>query len=137
MKQIADDLLAAYLATTYRAWVDGAPIDIRIGANSPHLDRILDGKVWAFLSASNPGSVVSPHNESRKEALRRLLEHSGHSFFPALGIPDEPGWEAEESFLVAGISEAEAVEIGRRFGQNAILAGCKGSPARLLPCTKE
>ncbi|NNM83503.1 MAG: DUF3293 domain-containing protein [Burkholderiales bacterium] len=137
MNQIGADLLAAYLATTYRAWVEGASIDIRIGEHSPALDRILDGKSWAFISASNPGSVFSPHNESRKEALRRVLEDSGHSFFPALGIPDEPGWEAEESFLVAGIGEAEAVEIGRRFGQNAILAGCMGSPARLLICTKE
>ena len=43
-------------------------------------------------------------------------------------------WPPEPSLLVLGIPRKEALRLGRRFGQLAIVAGHKSSPARLLTC---
>ena len=50
------------------------------------------------------------------------------------GVGEDPKWQPEESALILGISRGEAVKLGRRFGQLAIVAGRCGRSARLIPC---
>lgn len=51
---------------------------------------------------------------------------------PGVGV-GETGWR-EESFLIVGNSRDVARALGRRYGQNAIVAGRTGEPAALVYC---
>ncbi|MHA4899884.1 DUF3293 domain-containing protein [Enterococcus faecium] len=42
------------------------------------------------------------------------------------------GWPPEASLLVLGVPAAEAEELGRRFGQVAVVVGERGGAGRLL-----
>jgi hypothetical protein len=50
------------------------------------------------------------------------------------GAGDDGRWAPEPSLLVLGLPRAEAVELARRFGQEAIVAGRRGAPAELVYC---
>jgi hypothetical protein len=123
--------LSAYLNTTYRVFFPEEAVDIRIGECQSRLDELLGGQSWAFISAENPGSIPVKDNADRHGKLVERLK--GRDSHPGLGIPDEGDWPPEKSLLVCGISEQEAIRIGRQFGQNAILCGEPGKPARLVP----
>ena len=128
---IAAALLEKYLATTYAAELAGGPLRIRIGGAPPAL-----AVSWAFVTAENPGSgELSPEeNQRRTQGLAVLLAARGWVFHRGQGIPDHPGWTAENSFLVLGIPREVAVQLGRQYGQNAIVAGLPGESAQLVEC---
>ena len=50
------------------------------------------------------------------------------------GVGTGGDWPPEPSFLVLGIGAEAAVDIGRAFGQVAIVVGRRGEPARLRFC---
>lgn len=127
MKEV---LLRAYLATTYRVFLSDEAVDIRIGRKHRRLDELLEGRPWAFISACNPGSVLKEDNAARHRALLDRLD--GYALHQGVGIPDGEDWPPEQSVLVSGIMERDAVSIGREFGQNAIVCGEKGQVARLV-----
>jgi hypothetical protein len=134
------DVDAAFRATTYRVFVTHeAPIDLRIGERSARLDALLEKhaiETWAFITAWNPGShrIPAEENEARQAALLSLLRERGLHFFDGSGIPADSAWQAEPSVLVLGISVDDAVELGRRFDQLAIVAGQCGKAADLIYC---
>lgn len=134
------DIDAAFRATTYRVFVpDAPPIDLRIGARSVRLDALLDRHrctQWAFVTAWNPGSqpLSVAQNAPRQTALADLLRQRGLSWLHGSGIPDRSDWQAEPSVLVLGIDRDEAVSIGRRFGQIAVVVGGCRSAAELVYC---
>ena len=110
------------------------------GSRSSKLDALLrrhGADHWAFLTAWNPGSVSLPHNanDTRQRELENQLAADGFSLLRGEGRGKDPEWPAEESFLVLGITRRQAVTIARRFGQLAIVAGRRGRPARLVPCS--
>jgi len=131
-------LAAAYRATRYR--VCDSPLGaflIRCGERSPELATLLAAEPvgqWAFVTAENPGSVpLGPAaNAERMRQLRAAVEAAGYRYHPGRGEGPGGDWPAEESLLIIGIPEAEAVALGRRFGQLAILAGGRDEPARLV-----
>ena len=136
---VESGLRQAYLRTTY--WVDAKPqpIAVRIGAHQPELDRLLSGfgaRRWAFISAWNPRSmrVATWRNARRHRELIRTLKHQGLRWLPGIGEGDDPSWAPEPSVLVVGMSAPQARRVGRRFGQNAVVIGRLGGPARLLWC---
>src|SRR5262245_40006870 len=128
-------LRAAYETTEYRVTDSPVgPLAIRIGEVSDALDRLLalsGATGWAYVTACNPRSVVVPDDENRlrSEALRqrlaRFTTYRGEGVGPGRHPP-------EASFLVLGIEEAEAEDVGAEFGQNAVVVGRPGAPARLL-----
>jgi hypothetical protein len=132
-------LLPFYLATTYRAQTPAGSIDLRIGQPSPPLDWLLDSlgaREWAFISAANPRSeaISETENAARHGAFRALVEQRGFHVFEGEGIPDQPGWTAEPSLLILAVTLEEARELAAVFGQNAIVWGEMGAPARLVWC---
>lgn len=108
-------------------------VDIRIGMKHARLDAIAP---WAFVSACNPASRRSDDNPERHQALIEKLGCMGYAFHPGIGVPDEEGWIAEESVLVSGMTEADAILVGREFGQNAIVVGEANLEARLVFCVR-
>src|SRR5262249_31016371 len=115
-----DTLRAAYEATEYR--VSDSPVGplvIRIGEVNDALERLLaeNGATgWAYLTACNPRSVILPDEENRQrtEALREWLAR--FTTFRGEGVGAD-GHPPEASFLVLGIGETEAEDVGARFEQ--------------------
>ena len=62
------------------------------------------------------------------------LHMDGLTFFGGHGAADAPSWPPEASVLVLGVAEGDATDLGRRYRQNAIVAGVKGQEARLVWC---
>jgi len=134
-------LLEAYRSTTYVANTDaaGGTVSIRIGKALPELDALLvDNGVysWAYLTACNPRSErQSPwQNELRHAALRAELEALALPHFEGQGVPAEPGWEPEQSFLILGITLGQAHMLATRFEQFRFVWGQLNEMAVLKTC---
>jgi hypothetical protein len=130
------DLAAAYRATAYH--VDGPTgrFTLRIDAHSPEADALLasnESATWAFVTAHNPGSVAlsPPENAARHDQLLAEVNRRGLLAWPGVGIGDDGRWPAEESVFILGLTEAEAINLGRQFGQIAVVCGDLDGPARL------
>jgi len=129
-----------YLRTTYRVTGVTPPIDIRIGERCPELDALLDkhaARSWAFVTAWNPGSnkLDDAENRRRQEELENEVRKSGFVFYRGAGIPDDSSsieWTPEESILIAGINSEDAVKLGKKCRQAAIVTGDHGAPAELV-----
>ena len=132
-----DELMKAYAATTFTARTSMGEIRIRVGEINPELDALLDEHhvaSWAYVTAYNPGSVrqASEENERRQQGLQAEVVARRVEFFEGEGVPDDASWLPERSVLILGIDESEAIELGARWGQVAIVAGVRGRPPRLV-----
>lgn len=131
-------LEAAYRSTDYRVEdAPGGPFAIRVGQACPELDRLLAemGEAdWAYVTACNPGSVrlADDENARRTAELEALVRAGGWRFFRGHGVGRDGGWPPEPSLLILGMVETEEIDLGRRFGQNAVVAGRVGQVARLV-----
>jgi hypothetical protein len=130
------DLDTAYRATDYRVDGPNRSFMIRIGDCSVDLDELLFDEResnWAYLTACNPGSarLTDEANARRTDELRTVLRAGWPRHYPGVSVGRDGTWR-EPSFLVLGITESDAVELARHFGQNAIVAGRVGEPARLV-----
>lgn len=131
-------LEAAYRATDYRV-EDPAigPFVIRIDEPCPEADRVLarvHKSEWTFLTACNPSSqrLTDVENAGRMARLQAVCVDRGWTPIVGAGVGRDGTWPPEPSVFIVGASEAEAVEVARSFGQNAIVAGRMGEPARLV-----
>lgn len=127
----------AALDKAYRATHDrvGGAFTLRVGERSGELDGLLADHgltEWAYLTAHNPGSVTLPAAENRARQAALLARLAGRPIILGEAIAPSSDWEPEPSVLVLGITRDEAIEIARAFGQNAILAGERGGPVRLV-----
>ena len=126
----------AYEATDYRV---GDRFTIRCGALSAPLDALLTDHGhdhWAYITACNPGSLPlgAAENRRRMADLARRIACLGLPMLEGEGVGDGDDWPPEPSLLVLGIGQKAAVELGREFGQVAIVIGRRGEPARLCFC---
>lgn len=127
---------AAYRATRYIAETGQEDIVIRIDRPTPALDKFLTAygyTEWAFISACNPGSQRLPDHENaeRHTQLLKAVTSLGFQNIPGHGVPDSPDWQPEISLLILGIPHEQAIKLAVDFGQNAIVYGSAGLPARL------
>lgn len=131
------ELEVAYCATTFATELPDGEIGIRIGQRHPRLDALLKeqgASTWAYITASNPGSVNLPPDKNGKHNAEfvRYLELKGYRFFLGEGRPDKPGWDPEASVLVIGIEHEAAIRLGQNLGQNAIVIGQYEGVAELV-----
>jgi hypothetical protein len=134
---VADELMKAYTATTFTARTPVDEIRIRLGESNPDLDALLaQHRVtsWAYVTAHNPCSVKqSPEeNDRRHQRLRVEVAGNGLTCFEGEGIPEDASWLPERSLLILGIGEAEALDLGARHSQLAIVTGVRGAQAVLV-----
>jgi Protein of unknown function (DUF3293)/Methyltransferase domain len=132
---LGQPLVELYEATRYEAHLPQGTVVLRHGEAAPSLDSILESEApeWAFITAWNPGSrrLSRPENERRQAALLRGLS-GRYRLFPGKGVGDDGTWPPELSVLVLGIPHREAIELGRAWGQNAVLLGARYAPARVV-----
>jgi len=128
-----------YRATAYRV-ADGAHrFTIRIGERCAAVDALLaqhGADEWAYITAYNPGGrhAGADANAAAQARLEAALRASARPVLRGAGAGDDGRWAPEPSLLVLGLPRAEAVELARRVGQEAIVAGRRGAPAELVYC---
>ena len=128
-------LLEAYQQTTYR--ILDPEFNIRVGELHPSLDQYLEKSehsTWAFITAWNPKSqeLTISENRDRNRSLVAQLKSQEFSAYKALGVPDKGDWIPEDSIFIPGISRKQAIKLGEKFYQNAIVFGEIGKSAELL-----
>jgi hypothetical protein len=130
-------LLQAYRETEYEVFAH-PPFTLRVDvASTPLVDlqrrRGVGGS--AYVTACNPGSRLLPRRENatRHAALRRMVKARGWISLEGLGHHPDGGWPGEPSLLLLGPSREEAIALGQKWGQLAILwSGEDGIPRLLL-----
>ena len=136
------NLKSAYLSTTYRAFiVNQNQLDLIVGQSNHTLDQLLSSvglDSYAFITAWNPFSktVSIEENHTANESLKSELGQ--YRIYEGIGIPKQPSkWEGEHSFLILGINKDEAIRLGTKYEQNAIIYGEAGSQPELLMLVQE
>jgi len=122
------ELEAAYQATIYRVFLPGGCCDLQPGVRSEVLRCWLETAgacQFAILTAHNPGSrrIDAQENAIRQSQLECELLEAGFEPYAGENVAADSGWPGEETCFVAGITLAEALAFGQRFGQNAIVHG--------------
>jgi hypothetical protein len=136
-----DRLDSVYRLTTFWAELPEVAVALRIGERSEVLDRTLRERhvwSWAFVTAYNPGSkpVAPPENRRLQGLLLQRLRELRWPYVPGVGVGHASEWPPEESVLVLGITPAEALALGREFGQNAVVVGRVGQAPQLRWCNE-
>ena len=120
------DVLAHYRDTTYWVETPARYFPLRVDQLHPEFDAFLApfGTEWAFITACNPRSRPLTPAENRQRTAE--LEHAlhGQTFWPGLGV-GTGDWFPEASYCIV-MPLAEALNLAKRFDQNAILAGHVG-----------
>ena len=123
------ELESAYRATTFRVYLPDGHCDLRPGTASETLHCWLETagvSCFAILTACNPGSVPLDENENtgRQSRLECELLDSGYETYAGENVADDAAaWPVEESCFVPGIPVAEAMTLGEKYGQNAVVCG--------------
>jgi hypothetical protein len=135
-----DALLEAYRKTTFYADTPRARLALRVGQRCLDLDALLNDhglSTWAYFTASNPGSrrLSDEDNSARQRELEGDVARLGVRAYPGAGVADDGLWPPEPSLLILGIARGEAIGLGRRYGQVAIVCGELGRAAELVLCS--
>ena len=131
------ELHAAYLDTAYRVDGPDGSFTIHVGERSNPLEKLLSEegvRHWAFVTACNPHSQQLPDDQNavRMSHLIADISVAGLGFHPGEAIARATSWPPEPSLLILDIAESSAIELARRYGQNAIVCGAAGEAPRLV-----
>ncbi len=132
-----EGLERAYRATVYRLFLPGSICELKLDQLCETFLCWLEtagAESFAILTAFNPGSVVA-EPEANAEAQSRLecdLLEGGFEPYVGENEATEGEWPPEETCFVFGISKDEALELGRKYGQNAIVFGASDGIPRLV-----
>lgn len=112
---------------------------LRVGKSNAKLDNLLvkSGALsCAFITACNPGSkrLSDADNKARQSALIGEAGRRGYRLLHGQGVAQDARWPPEASILIIGISRETAKELGRVFGQIAIVFASRGRAVELLLC---
>lgn len=137
MSPLPADLVEAYRRTEYRVADGSYAFVMRVDEPSDSLRtcHFAHGvERSAFVTACNPRSVPTPdqENETAMARLASELEARGYFVLQGRGVDPTGAWPGEPSYLVLGITEADAVEIARRFDQYAIVCADDDATPRLV-----
>jgi hypothetical protein len=128
-----DNLIQAYKNTKYKVF--NPNLEIQIGVMNKDLNELMsknNASEWAYITAFNPYSKVLTDLENKdrhhelQEVTQSFLTYEGH------GVGTDSSWEPELSLLVIGVSKEEAIILGKKFEQNAIVYGKVDSTPELL-----
>ena len=132
-----DELDLAYRQTLYQVFSEAETIAVRVGIPNTTLDQLVRQhryRQWALITAHNPYSqpLTAQENQARNELLVKDLWSLHLPICRAVGQDDAKQWPAEESFFVMGIWPKEAIALGQKYDQNAILVGKVGHAPQLV-----
>lgn len=126
-------LITAYHKTNFNVYEP--KLTIKINEKNHELDSILkkeNATEWAYITAYNPMSNSRTEQENIIANESLFNDIKDFKTFKGEGIGEDLRWKPEESFLIIGISENKARELGRKYVQKAIVSGTLGQTAKLL-----
>ena len=131
------NLAAAYRATTYRVFLPGGALDLRIDQPDDRLRSWLaanGSSCFAILTAANPGSrrLDVAANAERQAALECELLEGNYEPYAAEHVADDGAWPVEESCFIADLEREDACALAAEFGQNAVVCGGEDGVPRLI-----
>jgi hypothetical protein len=91
------------------------------------VQKIIEKKEFSDLPPLDVEKVLTsfdkPHrtNEEKNNQLRNDL--TGYILFDGEGVGSDQSWQPEKSFLILGIGLDDAMLIGKKYRQNAIVVG--------------
>ncbi len=138
MSDISNETINAFLATEYRAPLSGVVVAMHIDRACPEMAAHFmstDVNRAAFITAFNPRSTARSEidNLQYHQALGDDLRALGASLIEGEGADPTGQWRPEASWLASGLEHDQACEIGRRYGQDAIVwIGSDAIPRLLL-----
>jgi len=131
-------LVAAYLKTVYQVIFSpggkGESITADLHPGRPHSPRFghwLEERncgVCSIVTACNPASVrlSAEENARNNQKLASDLRKASRLVLPATNLDPDGRWPPEESFCACGIAAGDAAQLGRKYGQNAVIGWEKG-----------
>jgi hypothetical protein len=119
-------LIAAYRATHFCVSGVQPPFILRVDESNADLANCYTTygvRSSAFITAWNPGSqpTSDADNAAAQHRLESLLREQHFQFLHGLGVDPTGQWEGEESYLVLGIDQEAACDVGRLFHQHGIV----------------
>ena len=138
---ISDEQAVAYLGTDYCVLAPGGRIVLHAFKRSTPLQRLHESQYVlgsAFLTAFNPysESVDQERNRRYQDQLEADVEQRWR-YLSGEGVDPTGAWPAEPSILVLGIERGDALALGRKYRQNAILVADQEGNTELLACKPE
>jgi hypothetical protein len=120
------ELREAYLRTNYVVDDGAVQLTLRIDERNIALDDLLSEykkQVCAFITACNPRSkpLSKAENKARHRELLNELEANHYQYFHGYGASETSDWEPEKSVLIVGINYETALDLARRYDQNAFV----------------
>ena len=117
--------IAAYRAAHYTVLAP-VPFVLQVGGVSSRLADVLamhGASCAAFLTAWNPFSaiVTEGENSAAQNSLMNDLRQLGIITVQGFGQDPAGTWPGEESLLAIGLSLEQAVHLGSKYKQNAIV----------------
>jgi hypothetical protein len=131
---------AVYRATEYRVPLpDRNDLVLRVDCHDAAADRVLRECCgvqyhWVILTPCNPASqrLDEAANMQRLRECEATLDRLGLRHYRARNHDPAGTWPDEPGFLLCDSPAGVAEELGRRFGQNAVLAAALDSAPRLV-----
>lgn len=133
------ELHQAFLETTFRVLKSNTfddNIDLHINQYNKEIWKVAPHiKTWAFITAFNPSPITFSLEENliRNNELANDLNLLNLSYHPAIGISKDEKW-SEESFFIENISQENAFELAKKYGQLAFVFGKSNQIAQLIYC---
>jgi hypothetical protein len=130
---ITTELLEAYKATCYE--IINPKIQIFIDIENEALFNFLKENYissWCFITAWNPYSKELSNDENIHLNYRLEKELKDYKIYDAQGQGTTVDWPPEPSFFVVDISEGDAMSLGKKYKQNAIVYGKNDGKAKLI-----
>lgn len=130
-------LETAYRATTYRVFLPGGALDLRLDLADQRLREWLSAtgsNCFAIVTAANPESqqLDAAANAERQAALECELLEGNYEPYAAEHLADDGAWPVEESCFVADLECEDACALAAEFGQNAVVCGGADGVPRLV-----
>ncbi len=128
-------LLKVYHTTKFIVYTPHKEVVLTIGERNPALDDLMggsDSQSGAFITAWNPRSLrlLDAKNQARQTELITEARKRGYVFLMGRGVGQDEGWPPEASIFIMGIPVDAALELGKLFGQLAIVFAERGQARR-------
>ena len=125
MNTLSKALIEAYSKANYKILVEPA-FSFKIGQKNLKLCAFLhshNSNTAAYVTAFNPQSKKTSYslNLTFQEKLYNILSKSTYAFFEGCGKDPNKVWPEEPGFLILSIPELNAINLGKKFNQNAIV----------------
>lgn len=139
LARLKQEFEASYRRARYRVMLEDGEVALALG----HYDREAEQRLretfdlqrhWVILTPCNPRSVQSREelNNFYLDELRLALDRHSGAWGKAINVDPWGEWPDEPGFFIVDPDIGWIMDLGHRFGQNALVYGALGQPPALI-----